>query len=292
MRTNFSGVITLTSPLAHGADEKMGVDTKFRRIVHMVDGKTEEIPTVSGNSIRGVMRRLIAYDYIQRLGLEKQGISDKLYYTLFSGGALEKGSVVDHINVGTRREMREMIPFLSVWGGAVGNQIMSGKLIVENAIPICMETMAYTGKESILSYWDCLQEVYMTRRDDLEDNSRQEGEQATQMKYTIECLVPGTRLQHGFVIFDCNAIEAACFRFALHLWMRDACIGGKSAVGLGRFEADYDAGDYQGYMDYVEENKEKMQKYIQQIDGAKTQKKEPKPKSKKGTIDWEEDKGE
>jgi len=281
MNKIIDGIITLQSPLIHGADEKMGVDTKFRRLAYIVDGAVEWIPTVSGNSIRGVMRRLIANDFIQRLGMDKTGISDKIYYMFFSGGALEKGSIISGIDVGARREFREKIPFMSIFGGSVGNQIMAGKMIVDNAVPTCKETSINTGIESSLSYWDLLQEIYLTRRDDLED--KEATKNATQMKYSMECLHTGVRLKHGFTLMNCNDVETACFYQALYLWIQDGYLGGKSSIGMGKFSAEYtNRGDVQLYLDYVEQNKVVLAEYVRKIDGGhiKEMMKATQPKKK------------
>ncbi|MBU1999467.1 MAG: hypothetical protein KKE64_08260 [Candidatus Omnitrophica bacterium] len=276
-RVKIVGVITLRSPLSHGADEKMGTDTKFRRMTYMVSGEPMDVPIISGNSIRGQMRRVAAMDFLERLGLAKEKLlTDSLYYMMFSGGALEKGAGKPYIDIGSKRQLREMMPFMSLFGGAIENQIMAGKLEVDHAIPICSELIEYTNIEEKKSFWDMLEEIYYTRRDDLEEKS---GEVKTQqMKYTTECLSAGTRLLHGFTLNYVNEVEEACFYNALRLWIEKDSIGGLSAIGHGRFRGGYlidqkieiEKADISAYGKYMEENKKKLTDYVHRLEQPKT----------------------
>lgn len=259
----FSGIITLLSPLAHNSDESCGTDTKFRRMKILHDGKTLQIPIYSGNALRGILRRLIAKDFFERIGIEK--LSDKLYYTFFCGGSLEKGSSQDYIEVGKKLELRETIPFISLFGSAIHNQIMQGKLQVGMAVPIAKETEKMTKKESTKSIWELTDEIFYTRRDDLED--KENDSQVQQMKYNIEVLISGTQLFHEFVLQDVNEVELSCFGHVIDLWKSDPILGGKAGTGHGKVELAYmpEFPNSKIYLDFLNENKDKIKEYIEKM---------------------------
>jgi hypothetical protein len=261
---NWRGTITLLSPLSHNDDVTLGTDAKFRRLTMLVDGRPEKVPVYSGNACRGILRRLAARDYLDRLGIEK--VPDALYYCLFCGGALQKGSTQDKLDIGGKRKLREMVPFLSLFGTAYANQIMPGKLNVGMAVPVARETAAFTGRECALSVWDMLTEVFYTRRDDLEDKAeRGDDDQATQMKYSVECLTPGTVLVHEFVVEDGSEIELSCFGHLMRLFEANPILGGRSAIGHGKVQLAYEPAwpDPAPYLAAIEERREEMKQFVE-----------------------------
>jgi len=259
----YRGKIRLLSPLSHNADETLGTDTKFRRINSVWNGSSIRIPVYSGNAFRGILRRIAAKQFCDLLGLKKETISDRLYYTWFTGGMLQKGSSQDYIEVGQKREVRETIPFLSIFGCALQNQILGGKMDIGMAIPIAKETEHMTGIESTMTIWEMVDEIFYTRRDDLEDPKEQK-EQAQQMKYSGEVLVPGTELSHNIALSQVSDIEISCFHHAMSEMVSIGVLGGKSSVGHGQVKFDYgEAFDKsQAYLDYVAANKQKMLDYV------------------------------
>lgn len=263
----WEGTITVLSPLAHNSDEPLGVDTKYRRIKYFVDGKGLEIPIYSGNAFRGILRRLLARDFLNRLGVEK--VSDHLYYALFAGGSLDKGSSQEFIDVRFRRDLRRNIRFLSLLGTAFQNSILPGILDVGIGIPIAKETQVYTGIESEQGIFEMLTEVFYTRRDDLEDRVGDKTE-AQQMKYTIECLVPGTRLHHTFTLTQANGLEQSCFGAAMALFSKDSVLGGKSGTGHGKVALSYspEFPSPEPYWQNIEERKAEIADYVKGLDRA------------------------
>lgn len=262
------GFITCISPLVHFSDENNGVDRKLRRLKYMYEGEVEMVPTISGNQIRGILRRIAAADFLRVLGVEK--ITDKFYYMLFSGGSLEKGSKQDYIEVGSKRELRDRIPFLSLLGCSFKNQIIEGKVKVGMGVPICRETVPYTGENSAISCWDLCDEIFYTRRDDLEDKAEKQ-EAAQQMKFTVEALCPGTRLKHFFQLLELSEVEESCFYAILKKFNESPFLGGLSSKGHGKVNLGYiippDAEKV--YYEYLKENKDKILGYIYNLGGIK-----------------------
>ncbi len=268
----YSGKLTTLSPIAHNSDESLGTDTKFRRMQIVHNGKTIRIPVYSGNAFRGILRRIAAKQYCDLLGMGKESISDSLYYTFFTGGALKKGSSQNFIEVGQKREMREMIPFLSLFGTALQNQIIAGKMEIGIGIPIAKETVDMTGIESDLTIWELLDEVFYTRRDDLEDpkEEKKKDDSAHQMKYNIEVLIPGVVLSHSITTNYCNEIEHSCLGHAMSAMQKQGILGGKSGTGHGKVNFDYSPkfASPKKYLDYMAKNKAKITEYVKKMEGS------------------------
>ena len=148
----------LLSPLAHFGDERMGTMQVMRTMKFQHNGESVDVPVYSGNGFRGTLRRIAMKDYLDRIGILEEGISAKLYYMLFTGGALTSGSRYNEI--GEKRRMRTMCPPLSLFGTAIGDQIPEGKMKVGILKPICKETQDFTGIESDKSFYDLLEDIF------------------------------------------------------------------------------------------------------------------------------------
>jgi CRISPR type IV-associated protein Csf2 len=276
----FEGTMTALTSISH-IGESYGINSKLRREkVVQADGSVEEIPIISGNSLRGILRdrgmlhmlRHLGYGVDEETG-EVRGLSLAAFYFLFSGGALTKiaGRGLD---IDEARRWRDLIPLVALFGGAMGNQIMPGKAKIGKAIPICQETahllperFAGNGLQSI---WDMCQEEAYTRRDDekserlrqliapdvrtlLEAKAGVEREkrgtsediagetgQKQQMRYYVETLAAGTCLFWDITMDDVSDLEFEAFAVTLAEFGRFPYIGGKSGVGHGKVAIHFD----------------------------------------------------
>jgi len=271
----FEGSITALSPIHHGGDESTGARATLRRMKFLIPADTEtgirkmDIPVISGNSIRGVLRRLVMRDMLDTLGYELKSI--KTYHMLFAGGTLESVSSSDAgtINLELRKYFRSAIPALSVFGSAFGNQMMEGKMKCAYAIPKCYELQTYLpdgacNKKSITSY-EQIADDFTTRRDDLH-GERKDDEAAHQMIVNFEVIAPGTEFYHKFTLLDCNEIETGVLARALELWSERPYVGGKSSIGLGEVSLDYPTIGSDIYMKYLDENKDNVVAAITRIE--------------------------
>jgi len=173
----FEGTVTALTSISHIGDT-FGVNAKLRREkIVQENGSVEEVPIISGNSLRGILRdrgmlhmlRTLGYGVNEETG-EVLGLSLAAFYFLFSGGALTKVSGRG-LDIDEARRWRELIPLVALFGGAMGNQIMPGKCKIGKGIPICRETMhivpeRFVNGSEVLSIWDLCQEEAYTRRDD------------------------------------------------------------------------------------------------------------------------------
>jgi hypothetical protein len=263
----------LLSPLSHFGDERLGTMQIMRTNKFLYNGEFIDIPVYSGNGFRGQFRRIAMRDYLEKLGIADEGISEKLYYTLFTGGSLVGGARYEEI--GERRKLRKMCPPLALLGTALGDQILQGKMKSPIFLPVCKETVDYTGIESDISFYDMLEEVFYTRKDDLksvEYNATQDEkkkENPTQMKYEMQCLSAGTELIGTIVVENVNKAEESMLNATLKKLQEVPFIGGKSSAGHGEVEIKYDELESEEvYYNYLEENKEEIRQWIREVEKA------------------------
>ena len=136
----FEGIVTALDPISHSAGSN-GITTEFRREKYLQpDGTSEMIAEISGNAMRGAVRRAGMIDMLERLGYGPggNGLSMKAFELLTSGGSLEKGG--RGLDIDFARKYRTLIPLLSVLGGASGNQMLDGRCKFGFVKPICRET--------------------------------------------------------------------------------------------------------------------------------------------------------
>jgi CRISPR type IV-associated protein Csf2 len=277
----FEGVMTALTSISH-IGESHGVNSKLRREkVIQPDGTVEEVPIISGNALRGILRdrgmlhmlKTLGYGINEQTG-EVNGLSLAAFYFLFSGGALTKDTSNRGLDVDEARKWRSLIPLVALFGGAMGNQIMPGKIKIGKAIPICSETAHIIPEQflenNVVSVWELCQEEAYTRRDDEKnENLRQliapevrglleqdasakrektkngdnvEGEtgQKQQMRYYVETLAAGTRLFWEASLDDVTDLEREAFFVTLAEFSRSPYIGGKSGVGHGKVSIKID----------------------------------------------------
>ncbi len=264
------GYLIAQTPIHSGGDEKTGSETLLRRMSYLIGGKRVEIPILSGNAIRGILRRMVMGDMLTQLGYELQ--SAKIYHMLFSGGMLETVGAKNTgvIDIAQKREIRAAIPPISVLGTSLGNQIFEGKLKVDMGLPICKELEDYLPEQLAIkpetSIYECLDWSFSTRRDDLRDE-RTEDEQATQMLVNYEVFTPGTPFYHELMLNDMTDVERGVVIRMLNLWKERPFIGGKSAIGFGKLKLNYDynQGDEEVYIEFIAERQEEMKKLLSKL---------------------------
>lgn len=260
-----SGVMTALSSLIHSGGQSLGITTKLRREKFVQpDGSVEEVPVISGNGIRGRLRDLGMAHFCRALGYGVEestgdivGLTLPAFYFLFSGGALSASDGGKALDLAYARRLRDLIPLVGVFGGAIGNQILPGKLIVDKAYPICAETShllpeAYRSAESH-SIFGFLQEEMYTRKDDAKnehlrpllsertDQALLAGMSAQaiteagpqQMMYYVESFAAGTRFYWRVLLTDTTDLEFEAFLTCLAEFSKAPYLGGRSAVGLG-----------------------------------------------------------
>ncbi|RMF24065.1 MAG: hypothetical protein D6765_12230 [Bacteroidetes bacterium] len=268
---SFEGTATALTSIMHGSGEKTGIISMLRREKFVQpDGRIARVPVISGNAVRGILRDVGMYDMLQRVGYGVQedgtvvGLPLPAFYFLFSGGALTSNTV-EGLDIEKMRAMRELIPLIGVFGGAVGNQILPGKLKVGKLLPIARETAHLLPEkfrpEEPVSVWDLCQTEFYTRRDDEKNDkvrnlidpverkllgsgetSKGEltGAGAQQMMYRQETFCAGTQFFWKIVLEDPTDLEFESFVQTLIVFSRTPYVGGRSAVGHGELSIKFD----------------------------------------------------
>lgn len=243
MIRKLTGIVEAITPICHFGDEKTG-STPILRSLTVWDPEQEQhvrMPFISGNAVRGILRRLCMRDFLERLAWVDDSV--KLHHALFTGGLLESTTEASgKLDLQLRRVIRDALPPLALFGSAIGNQIIDSCLKVGHMMPICREYAANLRdvgdprkRESIRTFTE---QCFATRRDDLRAE-REEDEQARQMKIEFEVFTAGTAFRHSFTLVYANEVEAACLAHVLELWTLQPFIGGKSSSGYGEIKWEY-----------------------------------------------------
>lgn len=271
---NFTGTYEAQAPISHGSDEDFGMEIRLRTLELTVreNGDTyhEAVPVISGNSLRGQLRDLLAQDFLDRLSEDDDPlqVSDTVSAALYSGGSLERTAGAGKLNRRLINGIREHIPPLSLLGTAIEDQMIEGRVDVGQLLPVAMETNSYTGRDEEKSVFEFVDTTFYTRQDD-RVGGRQEDEDAQQMKYDVQVLVPGTRLHHELTLRSGHTdLDAACLGHAMELFEERPILGGMSSRGHGtvEFEYDTDLPDGAVYREWVEENREDIRAFVEDLD--------------------------
>lgn len=229
-----------------------------------IERREDMLPCISGNSIRGKMRRLIMADFCKRVGIEK--IDKRVYHTFFTGGFLDQSTQYE--DLGKLEEFVSMCPAIGLLGAAIGNMTIEGDMKVGWAYPLCRER-----DTSENSYWQYLDTVFQTKLDssktekDLElsekDYTKDQQEQTHQMKYEYEVFSDGTPFEHRLACVSENPLIVSSFWHCLKLFNEAPYLGGMGAVGNGEVKPDWDLLEAaeKEYKDYIKENKDKIKEY-------------------------------
>jgi hypothetical protein len=131
----WDGTATALSSVVHG-EEVLGTMTTFRRERMVCGDRITEIPVVSGNALRGRLRRIGASMLWEALGCPPLPLP--VAAALWSGGALGKRRPAGQPALLSGAELarvRALVPHLAVFGGAGGGRILKGTLAVGKLVP-------------------------------------------------------------------------------------------------------------------------------------------------------------
>jgi len=251
-------IYTLLQPLSHiGESESTQSFLNTTTVVN--DGKPEEVFVYTGNALRGMLRDCGARYLLNKLDIR---VPLKAFHLLFSGGSIGGAQALD---IDQAKVIRKALPFVSLFGGGVGNQILDGKLKQTFVYPVCRETNniipSYVEK-SDYSWRHFTNVIEFSRKDDeknvnlaeqfligqteqqlLEGETTKKKKEkdgpATQMRYAVEYLAAGTKLWHRWDII-CDELELGAFVSALHEWQKQPYLGGMSGKGFGLVAAEMD----------------------------------------------------
>lgn len=247
VRVVWSGTATAVTSIAHGG-ETLGTVTYLRREkFFQPDGTIVDVPVISGNAVRGMLRDVAADLWWTDAG--EPPLTAGVFHTLWSGGTLTKTSGTPL--TGERLvQVKNVCPVVSVFGAAGGGRIIGGILQVGKLIPVCAETVHLlpysTPADTLPSMWDITQIEYESRFPNtpttvpLNDKTGEGDEVLTQMRYGFETFLPGTRFYSEFTLTWPNPVEIEFFTDVLAAYRRHATVGGNTRSGHGRLAFQLD----------------------------------------------------
>ena len=278
------GVITALSPISHNSDTRAGNSTLLRRqYVMRTDGTSVEVPYISGNAIRGYLRRLAMKDLLVGIGytvdLATPG-GKRLWHAMFSGGLLSKDAKVG-IDLALKRNAYTTIPTVRLFGWAWGNQMIESKMKVGHAVLRCrdLHDTPVESEGNLPAIRDCIEQTFHTRRHDraaeynddpthttlakTEDDER--NQEPHQMICAAEVFRTGVRFGHEFVLEDPTDLEVSALAHMIGLWRGSPYVGGKSAIGLGRVDLSYGDLDSSIYQQYIREHADDIRAVLDEL---------------------------
>lgn len=123
------------SPIIHGGDTVGNVQQVRRKTVYTDDGAWE-VPFISGNSIKHLVRENATRFALEALGVEG-GLTRQELQLLFSGGAMTKGG--GSVRLDKAREAEEYFPALALCGYSAGNTMTESQVRVDHWEVVCAE---------------------------------------------------------------------------------------------------------------------------------------------------------
>lgn len=246
---SLSGTVRAVSPISHG-DGHLGTTTMVRTIrVVQPGGSVASVPAVSGNAVRGRLRRISADMAWRHAGMPD--LTPAQFRVLYQGGSLTKSQ--KRLPSEQVAHIRRVNPHLALFGWSGGGRIVEGRSKIREMIPLCDETSHILNVTDPGSFWDRLDVMEFSRMEDTTRSHRQDriadpaavvDDDSDQMRYAVQVIAAGTRLAWGFGLEDPTAAEVAWTRLLLTLWAAEgATVGGRSAAGLGRLALD-DMGEW------------------------------------------------
>lgn len=270
----WSGTFTTEEPLAHWSGDRQPAPQPtypFRRMAVIHGGQRHLVPFVSGNSIRGILRRLVGGDLLNRVGLAAENVGPRVLYLLTAGGGLEateakrsksRGEAKPEdetepappqpvLYIGSPEHLRQMLVPLVLFGASYGPRLLEGSLRVGHALALCSETAPVLGLASDIHLGDLTAWAVQSRRAEHLPKADGNDTDSTQrpIVFRYEYLVPGVTLAHSMAVEAASELEVSCLAHAMDLLRQRPFLGGRWASGHGRVRIEYEPiGDPNPYL--------------------------------------------
>lgn len=251
MKTHrWDGTATALSSISHGG-ETLGTITYLRREAFLTPTGRIDVPVISGNAVRGVLRDTGAHLTWEALG--KPLLPVPVMHALWAGGALVKAK--GQPLTGQRlADLRRMVAHVGVFGAAGGGRIIDGALTVGKLVPICAQTAHVLPEalrdEPLPDMYDLLQIERYSRQPDGDRLGHVIGAELGEdvdlddglMRYGTETFVAGTRFTAMFALGHATDDEYDYWCDVLNDWLPHATVGGKTGRGHGRVRFELTTG--------------------------------------------------
>lgn len=254
--TIFEGTFTALSSIAHGGQTRGLVSLLRREQFRLPDGRTLMLPLVSGNAVRGHLRRI--GEELTRCALDYEGqIPLSAAHVLRAGGGSLAKTTREPLSGSRLRDLRALVPQFLIFGGSAG-RTYSGALSVGKALPHLEELEHLTGHPGPGAFAATQLETYGMRDetsttqfhaltglqldpDGSVDLTALPEPGAGSMLYRIETFPAGTLLQFQAYLSLVPPLAHAFFLDVLAEHDRRGHLGGHAATGLGRTRLHWSA---------------------------------------------------
>lgn len=252
----WTGTLTAVTSLVHGGQTRGTITLLRRELVVPPDGQAVHVPVISGNSLRGRLRRCGEELLRDALGYEGQ-LTLAAAHALRAGGALAKtGS--EPLSGARLQQVRSWLPQLAVFGAAAGGRVVEGSLRVSKVMPQLAETShILPGGPWPTSVFDATQLETYVHQDDgdthafadiveavpLDGSGRPllEDLAGEQLLFRVETFPAGTRFAVTVQLAHASEMEAAFFADVLAAYGKDGRLGGRVGIGHGQVRLDLEA---------------------------------------------------
>lgn len=223
--------------------------------------RVEYVPTIMGNSIRGVLRRICMYDFCERAGITS--LDDVWYHRLFTGGTIDDSTGFEDVT--QKRKLIDLCPMLGLFGCAIGNQTIQGTLRVGQGKLKCTENGNGTQ-----SHYNLTNIIFGTRLDSEKTENAlivnvTDASTKHQMLYEYEVFNRGVDFEHSLTCVSTNPLLQSAFWHMVKLFKNDPYITAKESVGHGELDLDMlqvpdNAADL--YMQHLNSNKDGIREFF------------------------------
>lgn len=249
----WTGTLTALSSIAHGGDTR-GTMTLLRREMVAASGRSPVlVPIISGNSLRGRLRR--CGEELLRDALGYEGLlSPASAHALRGGGSLAKTSR-EPLSGSRLQRLRTLVPQLALFGAAGGGTIISGALDVGKVVPHLVETNHITGAGSRISAFQATQLEAYSRQDEadshdfagvlqlrFDEQGRPEPPSSAaasqQMLFHVETFPAGSRFHVWLRLRRPTPVEVDFLCDILDAYAADGRLGGRVGIGHGQVRVE------------------------------------------------------
>ena len=259
--TRWDGTLTALSSIAHGGETRGTITLLRRELISAPNGDLVHVPIVSGNTLRGRLRRVgeeLLRDAVGYEGL----LHPAAAHALRGGGSLAKTGH-EPLSGSRLQQLRELVPQIGVFGAAGGGTIINGALDVGKVVPHLSETTHITGVPTTRSAFTGTQLEAYTRQDDgdghdfagvitasetgagllFDDTGRPEPvlRGSNQMLFHIETFPAGTMFSTWIRLRRPSPLEMAFFLEVLDNFRDDGRLGGRVGIGHGQVRVSLSA---------------------------------------------------
>jgi len=261
-------VLEAALPIAHHEETIGNEAVIMRRKVRQPGGGWAMVPIVTADTMRHGMREAAAYALLDAAGLLDSKLSEAALRLLFAGGMVTGKGSAGTVKLDQYRELCELVPSMTLFGGCAENRVIPGQLVVEDATLICDESryvpawaMEYAGElDSCRAHIEEQQRVRMDptlqpqkRRllpeaEQIEINRRlaaseqasaegdavgKEREKSTMMPRRFERVAQGSLFSWACEATVYNDLQLDTFQVAMCAFLSNARVGGKRGTGHG-----------------------------------------------------------